>query len=155
MSVSDRLEERGLALPAVGRPVGNYVPAVRTRDLLLLSGQVALRDGELVAKGRVGVEVTPEVATTAAEVAVLNALAVAQDALGDLELIERVVRMTVYVASAPNFTGQSQVANGASDLLVYLLGDRGRHARSAVGTASLPLGSPVEVELTLQVKPEG
>ena len=154
MTVADRLVERGLVLPPAGRPGGNYVPAVRIGDLLLLAGQVAVRDGELVAKGHVGTEVTPEVAKTAAEVAVLNALAVAQEALGDLERIERVARMTVYVASAPDFIGQSQVANGASDLLVHLFGDRGRHARSAVGMASLPLGSPVEVELTLQVKPE-
>ncbi len=154
MSISDRLEERGLVLPTVSRPGGNYVPATRAGDLLFLAGQVAVRDGELVATGRVGAEVTPEVATTAAEVAVLNALAVAQDALGDLDRIERVARMTVYVASAPDFTGQSQVANGASDLLVYLLGDRGRHARSAVGMASLPIGSPVEVELTIQVEPD-
>ena len=151
MSVSDRLEERGLALPAVSRPGGNYVPATRVGDLLFLAGQVAMRDGELVATGRVGAEVTPEVAKTAAEVAVLNALAVAQDAIGSLDLIERVARMTVYVASGPDFTGQSQVANGASDLLVYLLGESGRHARSAVGMASLPIGSPVEVELTIQV----
>jgi enamine deaminase RidA (YjgF/YER057c/UK114 family) len=121
-------------------------------DLLFLAGQVAMRDGELVATGRVGAEVTPEVAKTAAEVAVLNALALAQDAIGSLDRIERVARMTVYVASAPDFTGQSQVANGASDLLVYLLGESGRHARSAVGMASLPIGSPVEVELTIQVK---
>jgi enamine deaminase RidA (YjgF/YER057c/UK114 family) len=121
-------------------------------DILFLAGQVAMRDGELVATGRVGGEVTPEVAKTAAEVAVLNALAVAQDAIGSLDRIERVARMTVYVASAPDFTGQSQVANGASDLLVYLLGESGRHARSAVGMASLPIGSPVEVELTIQVK---
>ena len=152
MSVSDRLEERGLALPAVPSPGGNYLPATRVGDLLFLAGQVAMRDGELVATGRVGAEVTPEVAKTAAEVAVLNALAVAQDAIGSLDLIERVARMTVYIASAPDFTGQSQVANGASDLLVYLLGESGHHARSAVGMASLPIGSPVEVELTIQVK---
>ncbi len=154
MSVTEQLEERGLTLPAVGRPGGNYVPAVRAGDLLFLAGQVAIRDGELVASGHVGSEVTPEVAKTAAEVAVLNALAVAQDALGDLDRIERVVRMTVYVASAPDFVGQSGVANGASDLLVYLFGDHGRHARSAIGMAALPLGSPVEVEITLQVKPD-
>ena len=128
------------------------MPATWVGDILFLAGQVAMRDGELVATGRVGGEVTPEVAKTAAEVAVLNALAVAQDAIGSLDRIERVARMTVYVASAPDFTGQSQVANGASDLLVYLLGESGRHARSAVGMASLPIGSPVEVELTIQVK---
>ena len=154
MTISERLEERGLTVPAVGRPGGNYAPAVRAGDFLFLAGQVAVRDGELVASGHVGAEVTPEAAKTAAEVAVLNALAVAQDALGDLERIERVVRMTVYVASAPDFVGQSAVANGASDLLVHLFGDRGRHARSAVGMAALPLGSPVEVEVTLQVKPD-
>jgi enamine deaminase RidA (YjgF/YER057c/UK114 family) len=154
MSIADRLKERGLVLPAVLAPGGNYLPAVRAGDLLFLAGQVAVRDGELVAKGRVGAEVSPEVATTAAEVAVLNALGAARDALGDLERVEQVARMTVYVASAPDFANQSQVANGASDLLVYLFGDRGRHARSAVGMASLPMGSPVEVELTLQVKRE-
>lgn len=153
MTIDERLAERGLRLPPAARPAGNYVPATRAGDFLFLAGQVAIRDGALVAQGKVGAEVSVDEARAAAETATLNALAAAKEALGgDLERIIRVARTVVYVNAVPDFTQQAQVANGASDLLVALLGDAGRHARSAIGVGSLPLGSPVEVELTLHVR---
>ncbi len=153
MTIEERLSERGLTLPPAASPAGNYVPAVRAGDFLFLAGQVAVRDGALVAQGKVGAEVSIEEARSAAETATLNALAAAKEALdGDLGRIVRVARTVVYVNAVPDFTQQAQVANGASDLLVFLLGEEGRHARSAIGVGSLPRGSPVEVELTLQVR---
>lgn len=155
MSIADKLRERGLSLPPAPRAAagGNYVPAVRAGEFLFLAGQVPLRDGALTVKGKVGAEVTIEQARAGAEVAVLNALAAAKEALGgDLERVVRIARTVVYVNALPDFTQQAQVANGASDLLVALFGENGRHARSAIGVGSLPLGAPVEVELTLQVR---
>lgn len=153
MTIEERLAEKGLTLPPPARPAGNYVPSTKAGDFLFLAGQVAIWDGALVAQGKVGVEVSIDEAHAAAETATLNALAAAKEALGgDLERIVGVVRTVVYVNATPDFTQQAQVANGASDLLVALLGDAGRHARSAIGVGSLPLGSPVEVELTLHVR---
>ncbi|MDA1096082.1 MAG: RidA family protein [Chloroflexi bacterium] len=151
MNLNDRLRERGLSLPSPMTPAGNYVPSVRAGDLLFLAGQIARRDGQVLSPGLLGAGVSIDQGRSAAQAAVLNALAVIQEAIGDLDHVVRVVRMTVYVASSPGFVDQAQVADGASDLLVDLFGERGRHARSAVGMAALPLGSPVEVELTVQV----
>lgn len=147
--LSQRLADLGIVLPAVPAPVAAYVPAVHDGATIVTSGQLPFVDGELVAAGLVGAEVTPEEATDAARVACLNALAAAAAVAGGADAITRVLKVVVYVASAPGFTGQSGVANGASLLLGELLGEAGRHARSAVGVAALPLGSPVELELTL------
>lgn len=150
---SRRLAELGLALPPVARPVAAYVPAIRSGGQVVTSGQLPTVDGTLVATGRVGAEVTPEQATEAARVAVLNALAAAASVTGGVDRIARVVKVVVYVASTPDFTGQPQVANGASELLGDVFGEAGRHIRSAVGVPVLPLGAPVEIELT--VEPDG
>ena len=145
-----RLAALGLVLPAVAAPVGSYVPAVRTGDLVMTSGQLPLRDGALTATGLVGADVTPEQAYDAARQCALNALA-AVDSLVGLDTVLRVVKVTGYVASAAGFTGQPAVLNGASELLTEVFGEQGRHARAAVGVAALPLGAPVEVELVVEV----
>lgn len=149
-----RLAELGITLPSVVPPVASYTPAVRTGDLVYTSGQLPMVDGELVAQGLVseGAEgiVDPPAATAAARACALNALA-AVDGLVGLDAIVRVVKVVGFVASAPGFTGQPQVINGASDVLGEIFGDAGVHARSAVGVSELPLGAPVEVELIVQV----
>ena len=146
----ERLAELGLELPEVAAPLAAYVPAVRSGDLVFTSGQLPLRGGELVAVGKVGAEVDPETAAACAQQCALNALAAAA-ALVPLEQVSRVVKLVVYVASAPDFTGQPGVGNGASHLVGEVFGDAGRHARSAVGVAALPLDAPVEVELVVEV----
>ena len=140
-----RLAELGLALPAVAAPLGVYVPTVRSGPHVYVSGQLPLVDGKLAMTGKVGAEVSEAEARCA-----LNALA-AIDALVGLNTVARVVKVTGFVASAPGFTGQPAVLNGASDLLGDVFGDAGRHVRSAVGVAELPLGAPVEVEVVVEV----
>ena len=148
---SEQLARIGLTLPPVPVPVAAYVPAVRFADLVFTSGQVPTVDGRLRATGLVGADVDPDEAYACARVAVLNALAAVADVAGGIDMIARIVKMVVFVAAAPGFTGHPQVANGASDLLGEVLGRAGEHARSAVGVASLPLGAPVEVELVAAV----
>lgn len=155
MTASARLEALGLALPEVATPVGTYVPALRIGDLVHTSGQLPLVEGDLLAVGLVGQragDVTPERATECARVSALNALAAAAQVAGGLDNIESVVKITGFVASAPGVTAQPAVINGASSLLVEVFGEAGRHARSAVGVAALPLGAPVEIELTVAVR---
>lgn len=152
-AAEDRLAELGLRLPGVAAPVAAYVPAVRTGDLVWTSGQLPNVDGALVATGKVGTEVDPKDAEHYARVCALNALAAVKSLVGDLDRVRRVVKVVGFVASAPGFTGQPGVVNGASELLNQVFGDRGRHARSAVGVAVLPLDAPVEVELVVEVAP--
>jgi enamine deaminase RidA (YjgF/YER057c/UK114 family) len=151
MTATERLAELGLTLPAVVPPVAAYVPAVRTGNYVYTSGQLPLVDGKLQGTGKVGAGVTQAEAAALARIAGLNALAAAASAAGGLDAIMRIVKVTCFVASDPSFTGQAQVANGASELLIEVLGDAGRHARSAVGMAVLPLDTPVEVELIAEV----
>jgi enamine deaminase RidA (YjgF/YER057c/UK114 family) len=145
-----KLAEMGLRLPAAPKPVGAYVPAVRTGHLVFVSGQLPIRDGELLVKGRVGGEVPIEEARQCARQAALNALAAVAAELGGLEKIRQVVRLTGYVASAPGFTDQAKVLNAASELLIEVFGEAGRASRVAVGAAELPLGAPVELELIVE-----
>lgn len=151
MSVHARLAELGVELPAVAKPLAAYVPAVRTGDLVYTSGQLPLAGGELVRTGKVGADVTPEDAKAAARICALNALA-AVDAVVGLDAVTRVVKVVGFVASAPGFSGQPGVVNGASEFLGEVFGDAGAHARSAVGVAELPLDAPVEVELIVEVR---
>jgi enamine deaminase RidA (YjgF/YER057c/UK114 family) len=148
-----RLAELGLALPEVVRPLAAYVPAVRTGSYVYVSGQLPMVNGELPATGKVGAEVDVAQAKALARVCALNALAAAAAAAGGLDAITRIVKVTGFVASAPDFTDQPLVVNGASELLVEVFGDAGRHARSAVGVAALPRDTPVEVELIAEVAP--
>ena len=150
MPVSERLAELGIELPPVAAPVAAYVPATRSGDQILTSGQLPTVDGSLVCTGKVGAEVTPEDAAQAARVAVLNALAAVADVAGGIDNIKRIVRVVVFVASTPEFTGQPAVANGASNLLGEVFGDAGAHVRSAVGVTVLPLDATVEVELVVE-----
>ncbi|HKB30428.1 MAG TPA: RidA family protein [Streptosporangiaceae bacterium] len=150
-SPQDRLHALGLALPEVAAPVAAYVPAVRTGAYVYTAGQVPLVDGKLPASGKVGAEVDAALAAELARVCALNALAAAASVAGGLAAIKQVVKVTGFVASAPGFTGQPQVINGASELLLEVFGDAGKHARSAVGVAVLPLDAPVEVELIVEV----
>ena len=148
---SARLAELGFSLPSVPKPLAAYVPAVRTGPVVYTSGQLPLVDGTLPHVGKVGAEVSPEQAADCARLAALNALAAVAAELGDLDQVARVLRVVVYVASAPDFTAQAHVGNGASEFLGEVFGDAGRHARSAVVVAVLPLNAPVEVELMVEV----
>ena len=147
----ERLAELGIQIPEVAQPVAAYVPALRTGDHVYTSGQLPMRSGALIATGKVGAEVTLEDAVGCARQCALNALAAIRAEVGDLSHVQRVVKVVAFVASTPDFTGQPQVANGASELLGEVFGDAGRHARSAVGVPVLPLDAPVEVEVLVQV----
>ena len=146
-----RLAALGLDVPDVVPPVAAYVPAAISGSLVFTAGQLPLRAGELIAEGVVGQAVTPDEAAMCAQQCALNAIAAVKAEIGDLDRVRRVVKVVVFVASAPDFTGQPQVANGASELLGEVFGEAGKHARSAVGVAALPLGAPVEVELVVEV----
>lgn len=151
MSVADRLAELRLTLPPVAAPVAAYVPAVVTGQYVYTAGQLPFVDGALPITGKVGASVDAETATAQARVAALNALAAVESVAGSLDRVARVVKVTVFVASEPSFTGQPGVANGASTLVGEVFGDAGVHARSAVGVAVLPLDAPVEVELVVEL----
>ena len=146
----ERLARLGLAVPEVAKPVAAYVPALRSGQHVYTSGQLPMRSGELLATGKVGAEVTPEEAYACAQQCALNAIAAINAELGDLSLVKRIVKVVVFVASSPHFTGQPQVANGASELFGEVFADAGVHARSAVGVAVLPLDAPVEVEVIVE-----
>jgi enamine deaminase RidA (YjgF/YER057c/UK114 family) len=146
-----RLEELGLAVPAVAKPVASYVPAVRSGNHVFTSGQLPMRDGQLITTGKVGAEVSAEEAVECARQCALNALAAVRAEIGELSNIKRIVKVTAFVASTPDFTGQPGVANGASELFGDVFGDIGQHARSAVGVPVLPLDAPVEVELVVEI----
>ncbi len=149
-----RLAALGLQLPSPPNPVAAYVPAKRLGNLLYVSGQIPFRDGTLLAKGRVPDQVSVETARHCARQCALNGLAIARAAAGSLDRIAQVVRVGCFVASEPGFEGQPGVANGASELLVEVFGEAGRHARAAVGSAALPLGVPVEVEFLFELTPD-
>lgn len=146
-----RLSELGLDLPEVAAPVAAYVPAVRTGDTVRTSGQLPFVDGSLPRTGKVGAEVTAEQASELAAVCCLNALAAIEALVGSLDQISRVVHLTGYVASDPSFTAQPAVINGASELLGTVFGERGAHARAAVGVTVLPMDAPVELDLQVEI----
>jgi enamine deaminase RidA (YjgF/YER057c/UK114 family) len=151
MSVlDDRLAELGLTVPPVPKPAGAYIPAIISGNLVFTSGQLPSVGGQLPATGKVGAEVSPEAAKELARNCVLNGLAAAQGVLGSLDRVTRVVKVVGFVASAPSFTAQPTVINGASELLGEIFGEAGQHARSAVGVAVLPLDAPVEIEFVFE-----
>jgi len=151
LSFEHKLTQLGIELPSPPQPVATYVPAVQAGDLLFLSGVVPFRDGKLALAGKLGADLTVEQGYEAARIALLNALAIVRKELGTLDRVRKVVRMVGHVASADGFVQQPAVVNGASDLLVKIFDDAGRHARVAVGAAELPLNAPVELEIILQV----
>ncbi len=152
MKTEARLAELGLQLPSPPAPVANYVRAVRTGNLLFVSGHGPSRDGTYLFTGKVGKDLTVEEGYKAAQLVCLNCLASVKEALGDLDRVKRVVKLLGMVNSAPDFGYQPEVINGASDLLVQLYGDAGRHARSAVGMGALPRGIAVEIEMIMEVE---
>ena len=152
MSIKEKLSELGLTLPTAAAPVAAYVPAVKSGNLVFTAGQLPVVDGKLIKEGKVGREVTVEGAKELAQICALNALA-AISLVADLDQVERVVRVGGFVNCAPGFTAIPGVVNGASELLIKVFGDvNGKHARTAVGVAELPLNAPVEIELIVQLK---
>jgi len=150
VSPEERLRQLQIELPPPAIPLARYVPAVLSGNLLFISGQLPLRDGSLLARGRLGAEVSLEEGVQAARAAAINALAVARSALGSLDRITRIVRLVGHVAATPEFIDHPRVVDGASELLADLFGERGKHARVALGAVSLPLGAPVELELIME-----
>jgi len=153
VSIDATLKSLGIELPAPPKPVASYVPAVLAGDLLYLSGMLPFRDGQVAITGKLGEDVTVERGAEAARLALLNALAVIRHELGSLDRVQRIVRVVGHVASASGFVQQPAVINGASDLLVQVFGEAGRHARVALGAAELPLHAAIELELLVQVRP--
>jgi enamine deaminase RidA (YjgF/YER057c/UK114 family) len=147
----DRLEALGLTLPPVPKPLSAYIPAVRTGNLLFLSGIIPSVNGTLLYPGKVGRELTLDEGKEAARITLLNALAVIQGECGSLNSVRRIIRLSVHVASAEGFTDQSKVADGASNLLVDIFGENGRHARLALGAVELPFGAPIELEMIVEL----
>jgi enamine deaminase RidA (YjgF/YER057c/UK114 family) len=150
-SVEKKIAELGLKLPESTKPLAAYIPAVQSGNLVFTSGQLPMKDGALLETGKVGAEVSKERAKELAAVCALNALAAAKTVIDDLDKIVKVVKLVGYVASDPDFIEQPAVINGASELLGQILGERGSHARTAIGVAVLPLNAPVEIELVLEV----
>lgn len=152
MTIERKLETLGLSLPEPGRALGNYLPVVVDGHLLYTSGTSCWQDGRLKYQGRVGTDLTLEMGYDAARLTMLNLLSRIKAEIGDLERLERVIKVTGFVNSSPDFHCQPEVLNGASDLLVDILEDRGRHARSAIGTGNLPQNIPVEIEMIVRIK---
>ncbi|WP_455478516.1 RidA family protein [Bartonella sp. B10] len=150
-SIENHLQKLGITLPKATQPIANYVATSYSGNQLFISGQLPIFDGKPVAIGKVGATVSIEQAKKSAEACAINILAQIQETLGDLNKIKRVVKITVFVATDPNFTNIPLVANGASDLLIKILGEAGRHARSAIGVASLPMDVPVEIEAIIEI----
>ncbi len=150
-SIEAKLQELGLQLPEAPKPVAAYIPAKRVGDLVFISGQLPLRDGQLVCVGKVGAERTQQEGYQAAQLCALNALAVAKSLVGSLDKIDEIVQLRGFVNCTPDFGNQPEVVNGASELLVKLFGEKGRHARAAVGVSSLPRNATVEVEMVIRV----
>jgi len=146
-----KLEKMGIVLPEIPKPVAAYIPAKQTGNLVFTAGQLPMVQGELISKGLLGQDVEIEEANKAARICTLNALAAIKGVIGELDRIQQIVRVVGYVASVSTFTQQPAVVNGASELLLEIFGERGKHARSAVGMAVLPLNASVEIELTVEI----
>ena len=154
MSIAERLKELGIELPRAQAPLAAYVPSVLTGNLLYIAGQGPIADNKVKMRGRLGETLSEQQGIEAARMAAVNAMAVMADALGSLDRVARIVKLNGYVNSAADFERQHVVINGASELLVEVFGERGRHARAAVGTNVLPMGMPVEIELVVEVTPD-
>lgn len=152
MQIEKKIEELGYKLATPPKPLAAYIPTVKSGKLIFTAGQVPLVDGQLKYSGKVPVTISEEDAIKAAEVCVLNCLSVIKAEIGDLDKLERILKVTVFVNSTDDYTKQPVIANGASELLVKIFGDSGKHARSAVGVSSLPLNAPVEIELIAELK---
>ncbi len=151
MEIENKLRSMGLALPEVPKPVGAYIPAVQSGNHVFTSGQIHFVKGKLLHKGKVGGGLTVEEGYECARISIMNCLAAVKSIISDLDRIKRVVRVTGFVSSAPGFEDQPKVLNGASDLLLEIFGEKGRHTRLAIGTNELPLGAAVEIEMIVEV----
>ncbi len=151
MKISEKLKELKIVLPEPPAPVAAYIPAVRVGELLFISGTLPMKEGKLLYSGKLGKEVTVDQGVECSRQALLNALAIIKKEIGELDRVRQIVRLGGFVASSEGFTQQPQVLNGASLLLVDIFGEKGKHARAAVGAAELPLNAPVEIELIVQV----
>lgn len=152
MTVEEKLKSSGFSLPQTPKPIAAYIPAIQINDLVFTSGQLPIVDGELKFKGKLGKEISKEQGYEAAQICALNALSAIKSVIGDLNRIEQIVKVVGFVASAEGFTEQPSVVNGASEFLKELFGEKGIHARSAVGMVELPLGAAVELEMIVKVK---
>ncbi len=150
--IEEKINQLGLSLPTAPKPLASYIPAIRVGNLILTAGQLPFKDGSLAFKGKLGSDLNEEDGKKAAQICTLNCLSVIKSEVGSLDLIDRVVKLTVFVNSADGFINHPQVANGASDLLKEIFGENGKHVRSAVGVAELPLNAPVEIEMIVSVK---
>jgi enamine deaminase RidA (YjgF/YER057c/UK114 family) len=152
MTPEDRLRKLGISLPRAPEPLGSYIPCIRTGNLVFLSGILPLVGGKLIRTGRVGETVSLEEAREDAKAAAVNGLSVLKSSIGNLQDVERCIKITGFIASAPDFVQQPQVLNAASDFICEVFGERGRHARAAIGVTVLPLNSPVEIEFIFEIK---
>jgi len=150
--IEEKIKELGFGLPGTPKPVAAYIPAIRSKDLVYTAGQIPMVKGDLKYKGKVGTDIELEDAQKAAEICALNCLAAVKGIAGNLDKIERIIKLTVFVNSADGFTEQPKVANGASELVGKILGENGKHARSAVGVSELPLNAAVEIEMIVEVR---
>jgi enamine deaminase RidA (YjgF/YER057c/UK114 family) len=150
--IAEKIKELGFEVPEVAKPLAAYIPAKQVGNLVMTSGQVPLVKGEILYKGKIGKDLSEEDGVKAAQVCALNCLAAIKDIIGNLDKIKSVVKLTVFVASAEDFTSQPKVANGASELIAQIFGDAGKHARSAVGVTALPLNAAVEIEMIVRVE---
>ena len=153
-NIEKKLQEMGIDISNAPKPAASYIPAVQTGNLVYTAGQASKKDGILVYKGKLGKDLTVEEGYEAAKISIVNCLAVLKDHLGSLDRITRVVKLLGFVASTPDFDQQPYVINGASDLLIKIFGEKGKHARSAIGTNILPFGTPVEIEMIVEVEGE-
>ena len=150
--IEEKLKEKGMELPVAPKPLAAYIPVTKVGDLVFTAGQIPMKDGKLLYEGKVGKDISVETAQKAAELCLLNGLSVIKSLIGNLDKITKIVKATVFVNSADGFTDQAKVANGASELLVELFGEKGKHVRSAVGVNELPINSAVEIELIVETK---
>lgn len=148
----EKIRELGFKIPEAPKPLAAYIPAIRVNDLVFTAGQLPMEDGQLKYKGKVGKDLTEDEGRKAAEICALNCLSVVKSVTGSLDNIERIVKLTVFVNNVDGFAAQPKVANGASELMVKIFGENGKHARSAVGVSGLPLDAPVEIEMVVKVK---
>lgn len=150
--IEEKLKDLGYIIPEAPKPLAAYIPATVDGNLVYTAGQLPIKDGQLQFKGKVGSDVSEEDGIKAAEMCAINCLSVIKSAIGSLDNLERIIKVTVFVASSDGFTAQPKIANGASEFLVKVFGEKGKHVRSAVGVSELPLGAPVEIELIAKIK---
>ncbi len=149
--IEEKLNELGIEIPEAPKPLASYIPVTKVGNLVFTAGQIPMKNGELIYKGKVGKDITLESGVKAAELCTINCLSVIKSLIGNLDSIKRIVKVTVFVNSADGFSDQPKVANGASDLLVNVFGDNGKHVRSAVGVNELPIDCAVEIEMIVEV----